>query len=425
MSEYSFKVLELVKLSPLVRKMWLFTSLVFIMMIVLLFLPWQQTVKGEGTLIANDPAQRDYNVLATLDGFIQEYYVGENQFVKKGDKLFKMVDIDKEYSQKLDSIEASSIDRYKDSETQINNIEEKKKNLEKYLQLGLDVFIQRREQITRKIESLEYKKVSLIKNYEVEKLNLERIELLYKDGIESKRDFEVAQNKYIKANAELQKIDVDIEIEKNTFEILKQEQEKFLSETKNRLKVMDNATLASKAQLNAINQEIQINSLNSTRYKSGEVVAQKDGYVVRILQNDKHKLIKKGDNVIHFSPKVSQKSIVLKVSDFNMPLIKEGLPVRIRFYGWPALQISGWPTIKYGTFGGTIKYVEATSHEKGFFYARVEEDPNEPWPKGDNLRVGTQSTVWVRLETVPIWYQLWRLMNAVPPQMVTPIIEKD
>lgn len=424
MTEYKFEALEIIKLSPLIKKVWVFTLIVFIILTVMLFLPWQQTVKGEGTLIANDPTQRDYNVLATLDGFIDEFYVKENQFVKQGDKLFKIVDIDKDYSQKLDSIETSSKARYANTEEQIDNIEDKKNNLKKYLQLGLDVFIQKRTQSDRKIESLEFKKVSLVKNYEVEKLNLERIELLYKDGIESKRDFEMAQNRYVKADAELKKIDLDIQIEKNNLDILRKEEDKFLNETKNHLKVLDNASLSSRGQLNSINQEMQINRLNSSRYKSGEVVAQKDGYVQRIFQNDKHKLIHKGDEVMHFSPKVGKKIIMLKVSDFNMPLIKEGLPVRIRFYGWPALQVSGWPTIKYGTFGGTIKYVEMNSHEKGFFYARIEEDTKEPWPKGDNLRIGTQSTVWVRLATVPIWYQIWRLMNAFPPQMVMPIIEK-
>lgn len=424
MSEYKFEALEIVVLSPLVKKVWVFTSIVFVILVSMLFLPWQQTVNGEGTLIAKDPMQRDYKVLATLDGFIEEFYVKENQFVKQGDKLFKIVDIDKDYSQKLDSIETSSRDRYTDAQAQIGNIEDKQENLKKYLQLGLEVFIQKRSQSKSKIESLEFKKVSLVKNYEVEKFNLERIEHLYKDGIESKRDFEVAQNRYVKADAELKKIDVDIQIEKNSLGILKQEEDKFLNETKNKLKVLDNATLSSRGQLNAINQEIQINRLNSTRYKSGEVVAQKDGYIQRILQNDKHKLIHRGDEIMHFSPKVDKKIIMLKVSDFNMPLIKEGLPVRIRFYGWPVLQISGWPTIKYGTFGGIIKQVEVNSHEKGFFYARIEEDPKEPWPKGDDLRIGTQSTIWVRLATVPIWYQIWRLMNAFPPQMVTPIIEK-
>ena len=425
MLKYDFKALEIVELNPLVKKVWIFTSVIFVILISMLFLPWQQTVKGEGTVIASDPTQRDYSVLATLDGFIEEFYVEENQYVTKGEKLFTMVDIDKEYSQKLDSIEQSSKEQYKNSQEQIENFLDKQENIQKYLLLGLDVYKQKKKQSQSKLESLAFKKVSLVKNHEVEMLNLQRIESLYKDGIESKRDFEVAQSRYVNADAQLKNIDVDIRIEKDNLAILEQEKEKFLNETKNKIKLLENASLSSQTQLNSINQDLQRNRLNTSRYKSGEVVAQKDGYVVRILQNDKHKLINKGDEVLHFSPKVGEKSLILKVSDFNMPLIKEGLPVRIRFYGWPALQISGWPTIKYGTFGGIIKQVEATSHEKGFFYARIEEDPKEPWPKGNDLRIGTQATVWVRLATVPIWYQIWRLMNAFPPQMLTPLIEKE
>jgi len=105
-----------------------------------------------------------------------------------------------------------------------------------------------------------------------------------------------------------------------------------------------------------------------------------------------------------------------------MPLIKEGLKVRIMFYGWPALQVPGWPSIKYGTFGGIIKKVDPISHEKGLYYAYISEDPDEDsWPSSDVLRPGTQATGWVRLNTVPIWYQMWRLMNALPPEMKTPI----
>lgn len=424
MSKYTFISLEKVQPHFYVKKVWTFSFFVLTLLVLLLFLPWQQTVMGEGTVVAYDPTQRDYPVLATIDGFIDEFYVSENQFVKKGTKLFTMVDLDKEYLTKLKTIEGSSKDQYKNSQTQIINYQNTKKNLDEYLAVGLNVYAQKYEQTKNKIDSLNLKKISLEKNYEIEKSNFERTKLLYADGIESKRNLEVRENSYIEANVELKKINIDIEVEKNNLDILKNEKEKFLKETENKIKLLDNDTLSSKNTLQSLGQSVQTNSVNISRYTSGEVIAQKDGYVVKIFQNDKHKLIKISEKILHFSPKVTTKSILLKVSDFNMPLIKEGLPVRIMFYGWPALQVSGWPKIRFGTFGGIIKKVEQTSHEKGFYYAQIVEDPKEPWPKGDNLRIGTQATVWVRLETVPIWYQIWRLMNAIPPKMVTPVIEK-
>lgn len=425
MSDPIFHSLEKLQVNPLVKKIWLFSSIVVSLLIMALFLPWQQTVQGEGVVIAYDPTQRDYPVLATMDGFINEFYVNENQFVKKGTKLFTMVDLDKEYLNKLKIIEGSSKDQYNNSKIQINNYQDTKKNLDQYLAVGLNVYQQKYEQTKNKIDSLKLKKISLEKKHEIEKSNYERTKLLHADGIESKRNLEVRENSYIEANVELKKISIDLDIEQNDLDILVNEREKFLKETENKIKLLDNDTLSSKNTLQSLGQSVQTNSVNVSRYTSGEVIAEKDGYVVRIFQNDKNKLIKMSERILHFAPKVTTKSLLLKVSDFNMPLIKEGLPVRIMFYGWPALQISGWPEIRFGTFAGIIKRVEQTSREKGFYYAQIVEDPKEPWPKGDSLRIGTQATVWARLETVPIWYQIWRLMNALPPKMVTPVIEKN
>ncbi|MFT7859653.1 MAG: hypothetical protein ABXS93_01825, partial [Sulfurimonas sp.] len=198
----------------------------------------------------------------------------------------------------------------------------------------------------------------------------------------------------------------------------------FTNTTTNKLEALKVAKLNAKNRQNSLSQQLQTQNVVIQRYKNSEVVAPKDGYIVRLFKNDQNRYIKKGEDILHFSPSVTEKAILLKVSDFNMPLIKEGLPTRIIFYGWPALQISGWPKIKFGSFSGYIEKVEHISHEKGFYYAYVLEDPKEPWPKGEDLRVGTQATVWVRLATVPIWYQLWRLMNALPPQMVHPDKEK-
>ncbi len=100
-----------------------------------------------------------------------------------------------------------------------------------------------------------------------------------------------------------------------------------------------------------------------------------------------------------------------------MPLLHKGAQVRIMFYGWPALQISGWPKISFGSYGGIVYKSEYGKFEQKYYYAIVVEDPQEAWPDAQVLRIGTRADVWVRLNTVPLWYQLWRLMNALPPQI--------
>ena len=424
MNNYKYTVLKKIKFHRFIEKFWYVSWFILVVLFAFLFLPWEQTVKGQGVISAYNPTERPYAISATINGFIDEFHVEENQFVKKGDLIFTMIDLDRKYSTRLKSIEENSQEQLQNTHKQILLSKERKVNLQEYLEIGLKVYIEKLAQIEDKIRSLSLKKVALEKNNEIEKSNFKRHTRLYKDGIESKRKYESVENVYIKAKAELDKTVIDIEVEKKNIDITKQEKEQFLKDTQNKIKSLQGTILSSQNKATVIDQDLQNQSMNISRYDSSKVYAQKDGYIVRLFQSDQNKLLKKGDQVVYFAPKVTEKVLLLKMSDFNMPLVKEGLPVRLMFYGWPAMQISGWPEIKYGTFGGIVKKVDSISYEKGFFYAYVVEDPKEPWPKGDVLKVGTQTTAWIRLETVSIWYQIWRTVNGLPPRMLTPNMSK-
>ncbi len=425
MNKHNYTVLKKITFHKFVEKFWYISFMISLVVFAFLFLPWEQTVKGNGVISAYDPTQRPYAISATIDGFIDEFHVEENQFVKKGELLFSMVDLDRKYSARLKNIEINSQEQLKNTHKQIQLSQEKKQNLKEYMDIGLNVYTQKFSQTKDKIRSLKLKKIALDKNYEIEKLNFKRHTQLYKDGIESKRTYDSVENVYIKAKAELDKTAIDIEVEKKNIDIIKKEKEKFLKDTQNKIKSLEGTILTSQNKITSINQDLQKQSMNISRYETSKVYAKKDGYIVRLFESDQNKLLKQGDQVVYFAPTVSKKTLLLKMSDFNMPLIKEGLPVRLMFYGWPAMQISGWPKIQYGTFSGVIKKIDSISYEKGFFYAYVLEDPNEPWPEVDVLKIGTQTTAWVRLETVSIWYQIWRTINGLPPRMSTPTTSKD
>lgn len=420
MDNFEFHSLEKTHLNPLVRRIWLFTSIIIGTLVAMLFLPWQQTVQGEGIILAKDPTQRDYPIVAPINGFISKIYVKENQYVTKGTKLLTMVDLDKEYLHKLQVIQKSLKNQSKNTLNKIKNLQIKKENLQIAYKTGTTIYKQRYEQAQNRLNALMFNKTALHKAYEISKLNFDRLQSLYKEGIESKRNFEMAQSRYAQSQSEFQQSILAIKVQKEQLAIIQNEKIKFIRNRQNMIKELENSLIDAKNSLKNIEQNLQNNKVTMARYKSGAIYAPKNGYVMRIVQNDKNKYIKKGEKLILFSPQTREKILRIKVSDFNMPLVKEGLPVRIMFYGWPTMQISGWPVIKFGTFSGDIYRVENTSHEKGFFYALVSEDIKEPWPEGNNLRIGTQATVLVRLSTVPIWYQLWRLMNALPPKMVTP-----
>jgi len=418
MANQRYRSLEQVRTHPMVYRIWLFTTVVIIILLGFMFLPWQQTVKGTGTLMAYDPSERVQTVSATIDGFIDTFHVGENEIVQKGAKLFSMVDLDAGYAQRMQASERQLREQMENTRREIATVEANRNNAVRQRDIGISLYQQRSEQGRDQLTSLRLKREALHKRVETDRANYERIKELYASAIESRRNFERADAEYVSAKTELEKVDVDIEIQRRALAMIEREKEQFISEADNRIRTFENSMLSAQNRYSGLERELQRQMTDVARYAMSDVRSEKNGTVVRILTNDKNKFIRQGEPVLQFAPKVGERAVLLKVSDFNMPLIQEGLKVRMMFYGWPALQISGWPEIRFGTFGGIIKKVDPVSYEQGYYYAYIVEDPAEPWPPESKLRQGTQATAWVALETVPVWYQLWRLMNAMPPKMV-------
>ena len=88
--------------------------------------------------------------------------------------------------------------------------------------------------------------------------------------------------------------------------------------------------------------------------------------------------------------------------------------VRLVFDGFPAIVFSGWPSSSYGTFEGKIIAVETNRAENGKFRILVIPDNQQKaWPAA--LKTGTGARGFALLNTVPIWYELWRQINGFPP----------
>ena len=101
----------------------------------------------------------------------------------------------------------------------------------------------------------------------------------------------------------------------------------------------------------------------------------------------------------------------------DLPLVRFGTPVRLEFDGWPALQFSGWPGASIGTFGGRVRVVDFVADAATGRYRLlvVPDSADNPWPT--QLRPGSGVNGWAMLRTVPVWYELWRQINAFPPDL--------
>jgi multidrug resistance efflux pump len=412
--------LEKAEISSFVKKSKTISLILVASLIALLFLPWEQTTTGEGKLIAYDPSERDFSIGAPISGFIKNYHIEENMFVKKGDLLFEMQDLDAQYLPKLEDI-ANDI---KIEHTNTNNtlviLEQQQENLNNNLLTGLDIHDRKIAQIEDSLRSLHNTQKEVQNNYTITKSNYERIKLLFDEGIESQRSYEVAHNEYVKLTALLDTTSINIQREAKALEIQKKEKERFLKTQENSIKSMQERIISSQNRLKSLDKELTNASINISRNANAQVFATKDGYPLRILINDKDRYVKVGEPLVHFAPKVTKRVLLTKIRSIDMPLIKVGLKVRIQFAGWPALQVAGWPKITFGTFRGIVDKIDSVSHEDEAFYAYIVEDPNEPWPDHDVLKVGSNASAWVRLSTVSIGYEIWRLHNAMPLKMVHP-----
>lgn len=411
---------RLVQPHALLGRIWLFTFVVLLTLIGFLFLPWQQTVKGTGTLAAYDPSERLQSVSAPITGIITQFYVEENANVAKGDKLFSMRDLDPDLSKRMRTMVQSLREQLKNIAAKQEALRANRQNAMRERNITRELYAKRQSQANDALAAFRFKLDAVTQTVAMRQAAFDRVQALYSSGIESRRRLDQEKTALTAARAEREQLELEQQIQRRTLQILHQELTRYDTEMQSRIRTLENGIRDAENRYSALERDLQRQLSDMARYSTANVTAEKTGSVVRIFAQDKSRLIRQGEAVLQFSPRVRRRALQLKVSDFNMPLIQEGLQVRILFYGWPTLHISGWPAIRFGTFGGTIEKIDPVAYEPGVYYAYVFEDPQHPWPSDAILRLGTQATVWVALETVPMWYQLWRQMNGMPPRMLQP-----
>ncbi len=145
-------------------------------------------------------------------------------------------------------------------------------------------------------------------------------------------------------------------------------------------------------------------------------VAPQDGTIIRLLSAGNATFVKPGDILAQFIPHEAKRSVVIKVSGLDAPLVTPGKKVRLQFEGWPVFQFSGWPGTAVGTFGGQVEFVEPVADENGRFNVWIKQDTSDaPWPEASFVRLGSKVKGWVLLGEVKLGYEMWRQLNNFPP----------
>jgi multidrug resistance efflux pump len=389
-------------------------ALAFVLLLIgLVFLPWQQFVSGSGRVVAYDPQERSMTVEAPLAGRVQRAYVVEGQAVKQGETLFDLIDNDPNLLANLEQQGAAAAARHEAAEQRLVSLDAQLGQIERALPLAI-------EAAKTRLDAAGFAATTA-------QQQLARIKALYDDarGLASQRDFELALLERDRAAAELARAKADLgRAELDARAALN-------SATAARESARADRAAAEQA---LVSIDIQINQTQMQR-----VVAPRDGIVFRV-QATEGTFLKAGSPLCIVIPETANRMVELWLRGNDMPLVqaqetdadgnvvRPGSPVRLQFEGWPAIQFVGWPSVAIGTFGGEVVLVDPTDDGRGRFRVLVAEKPSVieevdgdvrviSWPGARWLRQGVRANGWVLLQRVPLWFEVWRQLNGFPPTL--------
>ena len=74
-----------------------------VLLFFLIITPWQQTAKGFGYVIANDPNDRAQEINSPINGKIKKWYVSDGAKVKQNDVIAEIIDNDPQILERIRS----------------------------------------------------------------------------------------------------------------------------------------------------------------------------------------------------------------------------------------------------------------------------------------------------------------------------------
>ena len=171
--------------------------LIFIMLafVIFLFLPWTQSITAKGNVTAFNINERTQQLNSIISGSIEKWYIKEGDFVKAGDTILKLTEVKTEY---LDPalLENTRQQLIAKQDAAINySGKAGTATLQKQALLQARDF--KIEQINNKIEQaqryieIDNANLAAAKNdYEIAKLQYERQQTLFNEGLVSKTQLE-------------------------------------------------------------------------------------------------------------------------------------------------------------------------------------------------------------------------------------------
>lgn len=393
--------------------------------VVFMVLPWTQNVRADGNVTTLRPEQRPQTIHATIAGRIEHWYVVEGQAVKRGDTILYLSEVKTEYfdpqlvnrmGSQVEAKQGSIVAYGQKAEALNTQIDAMQRELEsKTNQIRNKI-----EQATLKIESDSLKIVQSKIDLQVAQRQFDGVKNLYDKGLKALTDLEEKRMKLQECATKVVAAENAYKSSQNDRLIYLTELRLVLNETQNKIAKAQSerfSTLSDQYNAAASVSKLEIEQENySRRSNFYYILAPQDGFIVKAIKPGIGEIIKEGDPVVSIQPADYQLAVELYIKPLDLPLLSVGNKVRFIFDGWPAFFFSGWPGVSLGTFGGQIVAIDRNISANGKFRVLVSPDPSEhPWPQA--LYPGGGAKGIAQLNNVPVWYELWRLLNGFPPDL--------
>ncbi|MCA9767511.1 MAG: HlyD family efflux transporter periplasmic adaptor subunit, partial [Gemmatimonadetes bacterium] len=327
---------------------------IFAVVVVILFLPWQQFVRGNGVVTALAPADRPQAANAVVGGRIVAWHVAEGDLVRAGDLLVTLEEAKQEYLDPLTadrlSAQVEATDAAADAKARkAASLADQIDALERARTLAGEQAVASLEQarLTVAVDSAQVA-VARIDSVQAGR-QLAARERLHAQGLLSLVDMEAARSKaqsafagivkaenaLAKSRASLRKAELDVAA------VAAEYDDKLAKARADRAATLAEVSEAAGSLAKLRNSEANI------RLRQGlyEVRAPRDGYVVQAIRAGVGEVLKEGEAVVTIMPANPELAVALQVRPMDVPLLTPGRKVRLQFDGWPALQVAGWPSV--------------------------------------------------------------------------------
>lgn len=400
---------------------WTLGGFIVLLIPVLLFVPWVQSVAANGRVIALDPLDRIQVIPAPVTGVLEEVFVQEGSFVEAGDLLARMRDQDPFFKERLE-------DQVRIAELKVDAADKMVKSYDfqrESLQLAREEAISSAQfsyQVAQdNLAALEEDLRGYEAKLEQKEADFKRQRNLLEGGAASEDAFQQAERDYREAEANLKSAQKRVEQAKSQINAKQADIGKVRNDEQAKLDKLEAEQQDAVSKQQLAEKELLEAKSRAQRQDTQEVRAKRTGTVLRIHAANSADLITQGTALIELIPQTDELVVELWVRGVDAPLVSPGRKARLQFEGWPAVQFAGWPSVAVGTFGGVVRFIDAHGNQGGMFRVLIEPDPEaEPWPNELYVRQGIRANGFLLLNEVSLAYEVWRNLNAFPPTVQAP-----